>query len=138
MGRVTIWAIVFAMFCVPATAVFAGVGNGTLEAPPGLTKARDKQLAKIQEKIQKVQDQCTEKIAKLQELLDEALAMGDLEEAAELEQSILDQQENCERKLAKLQAQLLAVQEKFDAKIAEWQLKHGIVPPPPPDGEQPQ
>ena len=135
MRRYIVPLIVAALMFLPAAGALAGVGNGTLQAPPGLLNAKLKIEAAIQRQIAKQEEKYAKKTARIQEDLDAALSFGDLEKAAKLGEKLQKESDKHDRKLTKLQDKLTGKMAKFDAKVLKWQEKHGIVveEEPPPD-----
>jgi len=99
-----------------------------------LLNARLKIEAAIQRQIAREEERYALKTGRIQEDLDAAIFFGDLEEQARLEAKLQKEEQKHQRKLTKLQNKLAAKMAKFDAKVLNWQEKHGIVvegePPP--------
>jgi hypothetical protein len=127
---------VVALMVLPAAGAMAGVGNGNMQAPPGLQNAIDKIEAAINRQIDQENARFERQSGPLVDALEIALALGD-PAAAELQEQLDALTAKHEAKLDKLESKLAEKLQKFSDKIAAWQAKHGIEPDPSGDPTDP-
>ena len=102
------------------------VGNGKLQVPPGLVNSETKILAKIESQVADLEAS----MAALDEALLVAEGIGDLAQQA----ALLEEENSLMAQITRLNDKRINTEAAIDAKIAAWQLKHGIsgpVEPPP-------